>query len=1029
MAHQTTLEEFKKQWLELTSEKVCIGMDKSTIWVNPNITSSFKAGYIKRESTSFYQVCDLISEGEIEGLCDRRGNIIYTSVDASKNDDMLKGIYYNNTPVKITGNNKYNFRTALIDARYGVEDQSALPDLTYGLSLRKAYRTINYDVNLVGVAYTETNISPRVNGQIYRYLNGIFTTDSRPVVNANLDFFVHTVTSEHVDELILNFSFFAQRVEGKKGRPYGHYATCLIEVGYEGDLIPLSEGGSVSYMLAGIMGFASGAYARTFVVPLPPPNDERARYIKITRVDREFSPADHKRSKGLKISNISEGVNEKLRYPNSFLVSHIFDASSMSQIPTRAYDAKLMKILVPSNYDPISKKYSGNWNGLFSLKKQWSDNPAWILYDIVTNDRYGLGKFSFEDAFIDKWNLYSIAKYCDELIPSGAKSFHENIAFSVDASSKQFKISLGGSLTFAYLSGLFTVGAEVCLLNLKNSNGADVNKNYKLIIKSVFATSSHYIITFLDDFGEDKVFVDYPYLKKQFLSRNVGLSAKEWLVDNLTNGRNTRTDFYREYGADVSLDSSVTSGEFLVQDVNERQILEPRFTCNMILNQRQEALNIVNTIAALFRGISFWNEGQLFASLDQLKDPVLMFSNANIADGAFSYAGTAKTARTTSVVVRYNDALDDFKPKVEFAEDLASLREFDYNEQEVIAIGCTSPAQAKRIAQWILYTNQTETDMVSFTTGQEGSFLMPGDVINIQDNLKTTKRYGGRLTAVDKLNKSITLDKGVSENVVGQKIYLITPKKNQNSKSLSGLAKEKLKNSDNSGVSDAKIDELRESQITSFTVASVSSGNIVTIQETSNESFNLIVKGSLWIMENDDSTYDIKPIKYRVLGVEEVALNQFTVTAIMYNSSKFNAIERDQNIVNNPSSKTINFDVGSYPEPFAANSITTHLLEDVNGLTENLNDYDAVFTAEVTDEDLNLSVDFSSAFSTYTGNVANIGGYLVEARMLGNKVRFCLDGYDNTSFKVFLGRKDKVKNVGYEVYIYDKQFKLQNLNI
>ena len=117
-----------------------------------------------------------------------------------------------------------------------------------------------------------------------------------------------------------------------------------------------------------------------------------------------------------------------------------------------------------------------------------------------------------------------------------------------------------------------------------------------------------------------------------------------------------------------------------------------------------------------------------------------MFSNANVADGAFSYAGTAKTARTTSVVVRYNDALDDFKPKVEFAEDLASLRKFDYNEQEVIAIGCTSPAQAKRIAQWILYTNQTETDMVSFTTGQEGSFLMPGDVINIQDNLKTTKK-------------------------------------------------------------------------------------------------------------------------------------------------------------------------------------------------------------------------------------------------------------------------------------------------
>ena len=306
---------------------------------------------------------------------------------------------------------------------------------------------------------------------------------------------------------------------------------------------------------------------------------------------------------------------------------------------------------------------------------------------------------------------------------------------------------------------------------------------------------------------------------------------------------------------------------------------------------------------------------------------------------------------------------------------------------------------------------------------------MPGDVIQIQDSLKTTKRYGGRITNVNKLSKSITLDKGVAEDVVGQTIYLITPKQNETAASLSNSARTKLNNSDNSGISDAKIDELRETQITAFTIASVDSGNVITIQETSNEYFNSVVKGSLWVMENNDSTYDIKPIKYRVLGVDEIALNQFTVTAMMYNSSKFNAIERDQNIVNNPNSKTINFDVGAYPEPFAASSQTTNLISYINGLTTNLNDYDAVFTSEVTDGDAVLSVDFAIAFSSYTGDVSNIGGYLIEVSMLGNKVRFCLDGYDNTEFKVFLGNRDTVKNVRYEVYIYDKQFKLQDLNI
>lgn len=93
-----------------------------------------------------------------------------------------------------------------------------------------------------------------------------------------------------------------------------------------------------------------------------------------------------------------------------------FDSEYFAQIPNRTYDVLGIKVKVPVNYDPQTRAYSGLWNGTFKLA--WTDNPAWILYDIITNKRYGLSQRIGEVA-VDKWTLYQVAQYCDQLVPDG----------------------------------------------------------------------------------------------------------------------------------------------------------------------------------------------------------------------------------------------------------------------------------------------------------------------------------------------------------------------------------------------------------------------------------------------------------------------------------------------------------------------------------------------------------------------------------------------------------------------------------
>lgn len=1038
MSHSIGLDQHNNKWATLTARKVCPSAElvnaadanKRSTRLNEVATDEKN----KKESTSFYQVVDILSEGEVAGLCDNNGDLILLSNDINKNSDYFKGLYFDNNPVKNTKTNTYNYRTVFSEIRLGTEKQRALSDLNKGLSFAKASQTFNYGIALFANPHTASLNNVKINNvnfvaqagedtdYCYDY-DTVISSKTKPNFAYSEFPFVHTVTNHNVDELVLNMGFTGQ-YNGKKG-PFTVNTSFVIEVGYEGDSLSLDQGGSVGYLSCFIRGFASSEYIRSYHIPLPPSEDTKKRYIKITRVDKDFQPSFIQANKSLSVSSIVENIKEKLRYPNSSIMGNIFDASAFAQIPKRSFDLKLLKVNVPSNYDAEAKIYEGNWNGTFALSKKWTDNPAWILYDIMTNNRYGLGKYAFQQSMLDKWNLYSISKYCDELVPTGNTGLYPFDEFSVNKGSGVFKITINDNLSD--LESKFELGSDVCFMDLKDG-GTDIDYNYKGIIKKINIDGSGFKFEIIKDFGVEDVFLNYPDLKKQFLFNRSDdskpISAKDFIKDIIINDNaqsyltsDEARSFEDKYSRSYSLEN-VTSGYIVRQYLGELPILESRFTCNVVFNNRDEALNTINNIAAIFRGLTYWSEGLLFPSVDKPKDAVLMFNNSNVSSGTFAYTGSAKTSRTSSVVVRYNDANDNFKVKVAYAEDFPALREFGYNEQEVVAIGTTSASQAKRIAKWILYTNQTETDVVQFSTGQEGGFLLPGDIILIQDNFKTIKRYGGRIKDINFRDKTVTLDKGVSENIVNQKIYFMVPKANQSSKDLSNLAKER-EGTSSDGVTDQEIDNQRTPQIKSFTVSSVSENNVITISEANDTDFNLITRGTIWSADNNDSGYNIKGIKYRVLSTEEKALNEFQVTAMMYNETKFNSLERGKRLEKTQQSSNLSFSVGDYPNE------TVSVTND-NGLVgANINDqiYDAYYTKERSDSDVKYEGSFS-----FQNLSEEVRGYIVDFSVLGKNLRFCLDGRDNTSFSVFLGNQsDLPRRMSYKVYVYDRDFKLELL--
>lgn len=241
------------------------------------------------------------------------------------------------------------------------------------------------------------------------YMEGFESIASEAAVGVELKSdtpWVKGITNLNLDAVIVRVRFGALK---KQDPSNGDVSGIVIDYSIEVQ----TDGGAWELMLDTKMsGKTSANYERTHRIGLPKANNNWL--IRVTR--KTPNSSSEYVSDKMYIQAITEVIDLKLTYPNTAVIGVQYDAETFSNIAKIAVDLKGVKIKVPSNYDPVSRTYIGIWDGTF--KRAYTNNPAWIYYDLCTNKRYALGN-RLTEQMIDKWSLYRLAQYCDQMVNDG----------------------------------------------------------------------------------------------------------------------------------------------------------------------------------------------------------------------------------------------------------------------------------------------------------------------------------------------------------------------------------------------------------------------------------------------------------------------------------------------------------------------------------------------------------------------------------------------------------------------------------
>ena len=185
---------------------------------------------------------------------------------------------------------------------------------------------------------------------------------------------------------------------------------------------------------------------------------------------------------------------------------------------------------------------------------------------------------------------------------------------------------------------------------------------------------------------------------------------------------------------------------------------EPRFACNVVLQTQEEAFKLVNDLCSVFRAMPFWSAGTLEIAQDRPQDYTYIFNQTNVTEEGFTYSGSGLKTRHTVVVVQYFD-MDLRDLAYEVVEDKTGIDKFGVVKTEISAFACTSQGQARRIGEWLLYTEQNETEVVSFATDiAAGISVRPGDLVKIGDPVRAGVSRSGRCSS-GSTTTSVKLDR------------------------------------------------------------------------------------------------------------------------------------------------------------------------------------------------------------------------------------------------------------------------------
>ncbi|WP_447743542.1 host specificity protein J [Enterobacter asburiae] len=552
------------------------------------------------------------------------------------------------------------------------------------------------DIYLDGTALENADGSQNFSGvawefrsgtQAQKYIQGIPGTENEINVGSEVSSstaWTRTFTNTQLSAVRLRLKWPSLFKQEDDGDLVGYSVNYAIDL--------QTDGGTWQTVLnTSVTGKTTSGYERSHRIDLPQAGSTWT--IRLRKITADANSA--KIGDTMTLQSFTEVIDAKLRYPNTALLYIEFDSSQFNgSIPQISCEPRGRVIRVPDTYDPETRTYSGTWTGTF--KWAWTDNPAWIFYDLVVTDRFGLGN-RLTAANIDKWTLYQVAQYCDQPVPDGK----------------------GGSGT------------------------------------------------------------------------------------------------------------------------------EPRYTCNVYIQDRNDAYTVLRDFAAIFRGMTYWGDDQIVALADMPRDVDFTYTHANVVDGKFVYSSSTTKSRYTNALVSWSDPANGYADAMEPVFEQALVARYGFNQLEITAIGCTRQSEANRKGRWGILTNNKDR-IVTFDVGLDGNIPQPGYIIAVSDRNLSGRDLGGRLSAVN--GRVLKLDRLPSAKA-GDRIMVNLP----------------------SGITQSR------------TIQSLS-GEMVTVTTAFNE---LPQAEAVWVIESDE----LYAQQYRVISVTDNNDGTYTITGANHDPDKYARID------------------------------------------------------------------------------------------------------------------------------------------
>ncbi|MCE1987228.1 host specificity protein J [Enterobacter roggenkampii] len=552
------------------------------------------------------------------------------------------------------------------------------------------------DIYLDGTALENADGSQNFSGvawefrsgtQAQKYIQGIPGTENEINVGTEVSSttaWTRTFTNTQLSAVRLRLKWPSLFKQEDDGDLVGYSVNYAIDLQTDG-------GTWLTVLNTSVTGKTTSGYERSHRIDLPQAGSTWT--IRLRKITADANSA--KIGDTMTLQSFTEVIDAKLRYPNTALLYIEFDSSQFNgSIPQISCEPRGRVIRVPDTYDPETRTYSGTWTGAF--KWAWTDNPAWIFYDLVVTDRFGLGN-RLTAANIDKWTLYQVAQYCDQPVPDGK----------------------GGSGT------------------------------------------------------------------------------------------------------------------------------EPRYTCNVYIQDRNDAYTVLRDFAAIFRGMTYWGDNQIVALADMPRDVDFTYTHANVVDGKFVYSSSTTKSRYTNALVSWSDPANGYADAMEPVFEQELVARYGFNQLEITAIGCTRQSEANRKGRWGILTNNKDR-IVTFDVGLDGNIPQPGYIIAVSDRNLSGRDLGGRLSAVN--GRVLKLDRLPSAKA-GDRIMVNLP----------------------SGITQSR------------TIQSLS-GEMITVTTSFSE---LPQAEAVWVIESDE----LYAQQYRVISVTDNNDGTYTITGANHDPDKYARID------------------------------------------------------------------------------------------------------------------------------------------